>query len=59
MQADDLDRAYTQLCRTMAEVGEARTPLLLATLCLALISREAEAAPVLQAIEDARRACGV
>ena len=32
----------------MAEVGEARTPLLLAALCLALISREAEAAPVLQ-----------
>jgi dihydrodipicolinate synthase/N-acetylneuraminate lyase len=53
MQAEDLDLAYTRLCEAMGRTGEARAPLLLAMVCLGLISRQQTLAPVLALIEEA------
>ncbi|QYY27708.1 MULTISPECIES: hypothetical protein [Cupriavidus] len=53
MQADELDLAYTRLCETMARVGRDKTPLLLAMVCLGLMSRQDALAPVLALIETA------
>ncbi|TDF64321.1 hypothetical protein [Cupriavidus sp. L7L] len=53
MQADDLDLAYTRLCEAMGRVGEARSPLLLAMMCLGLMSRQDSLAPVLALIDEA------
>lgn len=53
MQADELDLAYTRLCETMARVGQDKTPMLLAMVCLGLISRQDALAPVLALIETA------
>ncbi|WP_411881094.1 hypothetical protein [Polaromonas sp. YR568] len=54
-QTGDLDRAYTALAEATARVGEAKTPLFLATLALALLSREADAAQALLLIAQAER----
>ncbi|GAB1576544.1 MULTISPECIES: hypothetical protein [Bordetella] len=56
MTDPDLDQAYTQLAQALTRVGEAQAPLFLSALCLSLISRQAEAAPVLALIEQAERA---
>ncbi|MEM5429515.1 hypothetical protein [Cupriavidus oxalaticus] len=53
MQADDLDLAYTRLCEAMGRVGEERSPLLLAMMCLGLMSRQETLAPVLALIDEA------
>ncbi|MBF6990468.1 MULTISPECIES: hypothetical protein [Cupriavidus] len=53
MQADDLDLAYTRLCEALGRVGEARSPLLLAMMCLGLMSRQDSLAPVLALIDEA------
>ncbi|MCY1219165.1 hypothetical protein D9M72_311280 [compost metagenome] len=53
MQAEDLDLAYIRLCEAMGRAGEARTPLLLAMVCLGLMSRQEALAPVLALIDEA------
>ena len=53
MQAEDLDQAYTRLCEAMGRTGEARAPLLLAMVCLGLMSRQPALAPVLALIDEA------
>jgi hypothetical protein len=53
MQAEDLDLAYTRLCEAMGRVGETRSPLLLAMICLGLISRQEALAPVLALFDEA------
>lgn len=54
-QTGDLDQAYTALAEATARVGEANTPLFLATLALALLSREADVADALLLIAQAER----
>ena len=55
MPADDLDRAYTALAEALGRVGEARAPLLLSTLALALVARQREVESVLPLIGQAER----
>lgn len=50
----ELDQSYTALCHALAEVGEGRAQLLLAMLCLQLMSRSASAAQVLALIATAK-----
>lgn len=54
-QTGDLDQAYTALAEAAARVGEAKTPLFLATLALALLSRQADVAEALLLIAQAER----
>lgn len=54
-QTGDLDQAYTALAEATARMGEAKTPLFLATLALALLSREADVADALLLIAQAER----
>jgi len=54
-QTGELDQAYTALAEATARVGEAKTPLFLATLALALLSREADVADALLLIAQAER----
>jgi len=56
MTESDLDLAYTHLAQALTRTGEAQAPLFLSALCLSLISRQADAAPVLALIEQAERA---
>lgn len=56
--AGHLDQAYTALAEATARVGEARAPLFLATLSLALLSRQADAAEALALIAQAERLAG-
>ncbi|CAG2145893.1 hypothetical protein LMG31506_03281 [Cupriavidus yeoncheonensis] len=53
MQAEELDLAYTRLCEAVAGVGQDKAPLLLAMVCLGLMSRQEALAPVLDLIETA------
>ena len=55
MNADDLDATYTALSEALARVGEARAPLFLSTLALALVARQPDAAAVLPLIDQAER----
>jgi hypothetical protein len=57
LQPDDLDRTYTALCQALGRAGEAKAPLFLATLSLALIARQASAEDVLPLIDEAEAAC--
>lgn len=54
-QAADLDQIYTALAEAAARVGESKTPLFLATLALALLSRQADAGEALALIAQAER----
>ncbi|UUZ71012.1 hypothetical protein LP415_17395 [Polaromonas sp. P1(28)-8] len=56
--ADHLDQTYTALAEATARVGEARAPLFLATLSLALLSRQADAGEALALIAQAERLAG-
>lgn len=56
MTESELDLAYTQLAQAVARVSESQAPLFLAALCLSLISRQPDAAPVLALIERAEQA---
>ena len=56
--ADHLDQTYTALAEATARVGEARAPLFLATLSLALLSRQADASEALALIAQAERLAG-
>ncbi|WP_096698894.1 hypothetical protein [Polaromonas sp. AER18D-145] len=53
----DLDRSYSALCEALAQVGEARAPLLLAMLSLSLMSRFERADQVLPLIANAKKQC--
>jgi hypothetical protein len=55
MTEAELDAAYTHLCKTMTELGEARAPLLLARFALLAIVRIGDAA-VVQDLTDAAAA---
>jgi hypothetical protein len=55
MNSADLELTYTALAECIARVGEAKTPLLLATLALDLLSRQAHAGAALTHILEAER----
>jgi hypothetical protein len=57
MTDSDLDRAYTALSETLAEVGERNAPLFLSMLSLSLLSRFGRAEEVLPLIDNAGRQC--
>ena len=59
IQPGELDQAYTALAEATARVGEAKTPLFLATLALALLSRQADAAEALALIAQAERLAAI
>lgn len=50
-----LDQTYAALAEATARVGEAKAPLFLATLSLALLSRQSDAAQALALIAQAER----
>jgi hypothetical protein len=54
----DLDAAYTMLCRTMTEMGEANTTSFLARLAMLAIARLNDAAAAKDLIEAAAAAVG-
>ena len=49
----ELDELYTQLCRTMTEIGEKRTPLFLARFALLAMTTIGDGEVVRQLIADA------
>ena len=55
MNSADLELTYTALAECIARVGEAKTPLLLATLALDLLSRQPDAGAALAHISQAER----
>ena len=55
MTEADLDTAYTHLCKTMTELGEARAPLFLARFALLAMVRIGDPATV-QDLTDAAAA---
>jgi hypothetical protein len=54
MTDSDLDRCYTALCEALGQAGEARAPLMLSMVCLALMARCDSADEVLPLVERAR-----
>ncbi len=52
---DQLDQTYTALAQATARVGEAKAPLFLATLALALLSRQTDTTEALNLIAQAER----
>ena len=55
MTEAELDAAYTHLCKTMTELGEARAPLFLARFALLAMTRIGDAV-VVQGLTDAAAA---
>jgi hypothetical protein len=55
MTEHDLDQSYTALSESLARVGEDKATLFLATLSLALLSRQPDASAVLPLITQAER----
>ncbi|RJG05504.1 hypothetical protein D3870_05255 [Noviherbaspirillum cavernae] len=55
MTDHDLDRAYTALSNALAQVGEDKAALFLATFSLALLARQSDAEAVLPLIAQAER----
>ena len=53
--SNPLDQTYTALAEATARVGEAKVPLFLATLALALLSRQTDANEALALITQAER----
>ena len=53
--AHQLDQTYAALAEATARVGEAKAPLFLATLSLALLSRHTDAEQALALIAQAER----
>ena len=51
----ELDPTYTALAEAIAHTGEARAPLLLATLALSLLAEQPSAASALAQITQAER----
>jgi hypothetical protein len=54
MNASELDTVYTQLCKTMTQLGEASTPLFLARFALLAVGHIGDAQAALSLIEAAR-----
>lgn len=54
MTDSELDIVYTQLCKTMTELGEAHAPLFLARFALLAIDRIGDADAALRLVTDAR-----
>jgi len=54
MTDSELDTVYTQLCKTMTELGEAHAPLFLARFALLAIDRIGDADAVMHLVADAR-----
>jgi hypothetical protein len=55
MSPIDLEVAYTSLANAIHRVGQDKAQLMLATLCLSLISERGDSAAVLKAIAQAER----
>jgi hypothetical protein len=55
MNPIDLEAAYTELANAIDRVGQEKAQLMLATLCLSLISERDDSAEVLKAIAQAER----
>lgn len=55
MTDSQLDQTYTALAEATARVGEAKAPLFLATLSLALMTRQTDAAEALALIAQSER----
>jgi hypothetical protein len=55
MNSIQIELTYTALAECIARVGESKTPLLLATLALDLLSQQADAEAALQHILQAER----
>ncbi|MDW5441673.1 hypothetical protein [Polaromonas sp. SM01] len=55
MTEPQLDQTYTALAQATARVGEAKAPLFLATLSLALLMRQTDADQALVLIAQAER----
>ena len=53
----DLDRSYSALCQSMAQVGPERAQLFLSMLCLSLMARYESADSVLPLIKNVRAQC--
>lgn len=53
MTDTELDQVYTQLCKTMTEIGEARSSLFLARFALLAVSRLDDAQAAQRMIADA------
>jgi hypothetical protein len=53
MKDNELDAVYTQLCRTMTDLGEDNAPLFLARFALLAIQRIGDPEAALQIIRDA------
>ena len=54
---DELDRGYSALCTSLAELGPERSELLLSMLCLSLMARSDSLDPVLALIANAQAQC--
>ena len=55
MTDTERDAAYTQLCRTLTDVGEAQASLLLARLALLLMEQLGDAAVFGQLVDEAAK----
>jgi hypothetical protein len=55
MNATDLESTYTELANTIHRVGTDKAQLMLATLCLSLMSEHGNVDAVLKAIAQAER----
>jgi hypothetical protein len=53
----DLDRSYTALCESLAQVGPEKSELFLAMVVLGLLARAPEAPEALALIERVRERC--
>ena len=58
MSEQELDVAYTALCRALGEVGAANAERFLAMVCLGLMVRCERADEVMALIESVRGRCG-
>ena len=57
MTDGDLDRSYSALCQSLADVGPDRAELFLSMLCLALMARYEDAEAVLPLIANVQAQC--
>ena len=57
MNEQDLDIAYTAVCRALGEVGPAHAERFLAMLCLGLLVRSDDAQAVLALVESVKARC--
>ena len=55
LDPDQLDEVYTQACRNMTELGDAKIELFLARLALRLMKEVGDSQVILACIEETRR----